>query len=106
MAYPRRQRVNRPGEFTIHLGHGKEEGKYFFSSDHQQGWYDGEEEMKAWMQESWVAVSFSLPMSVVGRPGLEDGIVNTIEQYIFVFHRGETEIPNPDPSYIPEWKKG
>lgn len=101
----RRFKGNRPGDYTIKVGHHEEEGKFFFSSDHQQGWYDGEEKMRAEMEAHWVAVSFSLPMRVTGRPGLLSGLIQTIDEYIFIFHKDDQEIENPDSSYIPDFRK-
>lgn len=84
----------KPPNFTTLNGHGPNEGKYFFSRDHCQMVGD----------ENWVPVSFTLPQTVVPRPGLEDGVVDTLSKYVFIFHRGEVEIPNPDPAYTPSFR--
>ena len=37
------------------------------------------------LPDHWVPCSFYLPMEVVPRPGLEDGIIKDLDQWIFIF---------------------
>jgi hypothetical protein len=41
---------------------------------------------------NWVPCSGYLPMEVVPRPGLEDGIIATLEQYMFIFYNDKTMV--------------
>jgi hypothetical protein len=61
--------------------------EYFFANSHHD--YN--------LGDDWVPVSFSLPMSVSPRPSLPDGLVDTLEKYIMIFHYDEKEIPHPRP---------
>jgi hypothetical protein len=56
------------------------------------------------IEKEYVPCSGTIPMRVVPRPSLPDGLVDTIEKYIMIFHTGETEIPNPDPKFQPMWR--
>lgn len=62
----------------------------FFSTDHCQKHDKG---------SSFVPCTYSLPMNVVPREGIEDGIVDTREKLIRVFYSDFTIIPNPDPKF-------
>ena len=61
-----------------------EEGLFFFSDDHCFG--------VDVLPENWVHCTVTFPLSVKARAGLEDGIVDTIEKYIFVFQRDDRQI--------------
>jgi hypothetical protein len=69
--------------------------QFFFSTDHCQR-FEGDRD--------WVPVSAYLPMYVVLRPCVPNGMVDTIEKFIAVFHDDETEIANPDIRYTPEFR--
>lgn len=71
-----------------------ERGEYFFSTDHCQDHGLGDD---------FVRVTNYLPMHVVPREGLEDGIIDTVEKLVFIFHHGETEIKNPNPKFQPDF---
>lgn len=62
----------------------------FFSTDHCQKHNKG---------NNFVPCTYSLPMYVVPREGVEDGIVDGIEKLIRVFYKDFTIIPNPDPQF-------
>ena len=65
-----------------------EEKKFFFSDDHCFG--------VRVLPEHWVPSTSVFPMSVKPRPGLEDGIIDTIEKYISVFEKGREQINSID----------
>ncbi len=71
-------------------------GQFFFSTDPIQGWDLGHD---------WVSCTALLPMRVVPRASVPDGIVDTIEKYIAVFLDDVKEIPNPDLGYAPYYRK-
>jgi hypothetical protein len=94
---------NREGEITVFCGCGKENSKqFFFSTSHMQGYEEGDVQFNE--PRNWVPVSSSLPTWITPRPGFPDGMVRTVEEYISVFHSTETEVENPDPSYVPEFR--
>jgi hypothetical protein len=68
--------------------------QFFFSSDHCQRLSSTVK-----LSKDWVPITFWLPMQVVPRPSLPDGVVDTLDKYIQLFHNDETEIENPDPKY-------
>lgn len=74
---------------------------FFFSTDHLQRF---ESATGKQIEKEYVPCSGTLPMHVVPRPSLPDGIVDTIEKYLMIFHKDETEIPNPDPKFQPKWR--
>jgi hypothetical protein len=62
--------------------------EYFFTSR-----YALPEEMKNEISEDdWVPCSYPFPNSVAPREGLESGIVENIDDYLFIFHDDETEL--------------
>lgn len=71
--------------------------EYFFSTDHCQEVHSKD----TYPEGEWVPTTFHLPMSVVPRPSLPSGYVETVEELIAIFHSDEKEIPNPDPRYQP-----
>ncbi len=73
--------------------------EFFFSTKHLQRLYS-----RVSVPDEFVAVSFTLPMSVIPRPSLPDGLVDTIEKYVMIFHPGQKEIPNPDPLFVPDFR--
>ena len=85
---------------TTFTNHQTEE--FFFSVSHLQGvgGYPWEPEGSG-LGEHWVPCTTYLPMYVVPRPGLEDGIIRTIKDYVRIFHSGEVQIDNPDLNYDP-----
>lgn len=40
----------------------------------------------------WSICSVGFPLTIEPRKGLEDGIVDTIDKYLFIFHRDETQV--------------
>lgn len=54
----------------------------FFSDDHCFG--------HNVLPKEWVPVTTYLPLSCVPRPGLTDGVIRTVEDYITVYHDPET----------------
>ena len=78
--------------------------QYFFTTDHCQRVRDDGVPAE-FSGEEWVPVSCELPMRVYPRPGLENGIVDTIEKYVFIFLSDKTEIPNPNSKYIPDYRR-
>lgn len=56
---------------------------YFFHSKH---------EVPEGLGPGWVPRTIDLPMKVVPRACVPDGLVTTVEEYIQVFHAGDIEI--------------
>jgi hypothetical protein len=83
--------------YIIHSRFGEKE-EYFFSTDHCQG-VKGRGE--GTYPEGFVPTTFYLPMTVVPRPCLPSGLVETLEQMILIFFKDAKEIPNPDPRFQP-----
>jgi hypothetical protein len=76
--------MSRNNEYTYVMNRNNE---YFWAKYHSSyGLGDG-----------WVPVSFSLPIRIVSRPSLPDGIVDTIEKYNMIFLHDCKEIPHPRP---------
>jgi len=69
------------------------DGTYFFSTSHHQPIEDG--------HAGFVPSTGGLPMSVVPRESVPDGVVRTIDEYIAVFHGDKTEIANPEHAFQP-----
>jgi hypothetical protein len=67
--------------------------EFFFVDGH--GYYNQHR-----LPGNWTPCSTYLPMEVVPRPGLEDGIIVTLEDFLHVFHQGYKEI-NPVDLYEP-----
>lgn len=59
-------------------------GVYFFTDNHCFGY--------PYLPNDFVPCTSSFPMKVAPREGLEDGWIQTIEQYIAVFHYDEKQI--------------
>ena len=79
--------------------HDMKREEYFFSTDHCQG-VKGRSE--GTYPEGFVPCTFTLPMSVVPRPSLLSGRVETVADLINIFFSDAKEIPNPDPRYQPK----
>lgn len=78
-----------------------ERKEFFFSTNHIQ-------RFRSTLQsalDSFVPVTFSLPISVAPRPSLPSGVVSNLEEYIKIFHDDEKEIANPDPEFQPAYRK-
>lgn len=73
--------------------------EYFFSTDHCQG---VEGRAKGTYPEGFVPTTHYLPRSVVPRPELPSGRVETLEDLLLIFYSDGKEIPNPDPQYQPK----
>ena len=54
----------------------------FFSDNHLFGYQSENQKLRC------VPASSYLPMSVVARPGLESGVINTLDEYNFIFNAG------------------
>lgn len=65
-------------------------GEYFFTTDHCQNHNLGPD---------WVSTTSTIPMEVVARECLPDGIIRNKEDYKKIFHAEGKEIPNPDPNF-------
>jgi hypothetical protein len=70
--------------------------RFFFTDAH--GWHRG-----SWLQElwgsqprRWTSISCAIPHRVMPRPGCEDGMVDTVEKYIAVYHKEDTLITVED----------
>lgn len=57
----------------------EKDNMYFFTEDHSFG--------IGVLPRHWVPCTAQLPMNVFPRPGLESGLVDTIEKYMIIFHR-------------------
>lgn len=47
------------------------------------------------LPEYFVPTSTTLPLKIAPRPGFEDGWLRTLDEYISVFHRGESLLQTP-----------
>lgn len=77
---------------TMSKSNGDRTSRFFITDGH--GYHRGR-----WLSDlpdQWVATSVTLPMRVVPRPGCEDGVVDTVEKYIVVFHQHDTQITVED----------
>lgn len=74
---------------TIRIRSRKE---YFFTTDHCQ---------MVGRTDEYTACTYSIPLRISPREGVEDGHVKNIEQLKEAFYYDMTEIPNPDPNYQP-----
>ncbi len=72
---------------------------YFFSSSYGQ-----DLGKMGIISEQFITTTFKLPMSVVPRPGLSGGVIETLDQYMEIFQKGAIQRPNPDPKYEPTEK--
>lgn len=61
---------------------------YFFTDDHCFG--------VGVLPEGFVPCTSVFPHSVCPRPGLEDGLVDTLDKYIEVYHKNDTRIESID----------
>lgn len=82
----------------IHARHTDTVREYFFSTDHCQG-VEGRE--RGTYPEGFVPTTFYLPQTVVARPSLPSGRVETVADILTVFFDDYQEVPNPDPRYQP-----
>ena len=74
---------------TVNVYKNKVSNNYFFSRKSDQ-------KMTAKDRRTWVLNSFTLPMQVIPRKGLESGIISTIGDLRFIHYRRYTEISNPN----------
>ena len=73
--------------------HNMDTKEFFFSTDHCQRLNS------ELTQDHWVPCTSSLPMFVAPRPGIEDGMIRSIRDYVNLFYRDDTLIMNPDPKF-------
>jgi len=73
---------NVAGSYAFHFSyaHSSEQKKVVFMESHTTDGLEGDD---------WVPVSTKLPHYVVPRPGLEDGMILTMEQYASVFMKDD-----------------
>lgn len=64
--------------------------EYFFTTDHCQ---------EHGLGGDWVPVTSALPMHVVKRESLPDGVIRNKEDYKKIFYNDSMEIPNPNPEF-------
>jgi hypothetical protein len=91
------RRYQKKGDCTLFSNLKNKE--FFWSTDHLQ-----HRDSHIALSEDWCPISFGLPIRVSPRPSVPNGLVVTLEEYISVFHPGETEVPNPDPLFQPSWR--
>ena len=72
-----------------------ESGQFFFSTDHSQRFPSNQESAL----EEFVPVTTYLPMPVRPCPEIPSGMLTTREDVVVYSHKGQQEIPNPDPAY-------
>lgn len=60
---------------------------FFYTGDYC--WTEGRAQYGV-LDLGWVPCSMGLPMTAVPRPGLESGVVTTLEELECIFHEGET----------------
>lgn len=65
----------------------EEHNNYFFTNDHCQ---------RHGLDNTYVPCTYYLPMYVVPRESVPDGIVDTKEKLVAVFYKDKVEIPNPE----------
>ena len=65
-------------------------GKFFFTTDHCQ---------KHGLPDAWVPITIYIPMKVVPRESLPEGIIKNKEDYKKVFCDDLEEIKNPQAEY-------
>jgi hypothetical protein len=75
--------------------------RYFFSTSHTQM-----QKSEVQISETYVPTTYSLPMVVVARPSVPDGIVKNITDLRNVFFSNSLEISNPDYSFSLDKEKG
>ena len=68
--------------------------RYFFSTDHYQ---------KHGLDDTYVPVTYTLPIHVLPRPSLPTGIITNVDELKLVFYDEMVEIPNPNPDYQPKF---
>lgn len=85
----------------IHARHTDTVREYFFSTNHCQGVEANTFGITVDSLEGFVPTTYYLPMTVVPRPSLPSGRVETLADILLIFYSGYTEIPNPDPKYQP-----
>ena len=76
-------------------GHHMPMSEFFFTTDHCQGVAAGQRTLSS----DWVPCTFSYPSLVAPRAGLEDGVIDSVEKLVFVYHSKDRLIPNPDPAF-------
>jgi hypothetical protein len=84
----------------IHARHTDTVREYFFSTNHCQGMETNTFDIKIDLK-GFVPTTYYLPMTVVPRPSLPSGRVETLSDILLIFYSDYTEIPNPDPKYQP-----
>lgn len=65
--------------------------RYFFTTGHGEHRGRSLKELR-----NWTPISTALPHDVVPRPGCEDGIVDSVEKYIFVYFENDEQITVED----------
>jgi len=85
------------GGYSFHFSyaHSSKQKKIVFMESHTTDGLEGDD---------WVPVSSSIPTSVVPRPGLEDGMILTMEQYASVYMKDDQIVGSV--GYFEELKKG
>lgn len=78
--------------YTIYSS--RERKEFFFSTSHLQRF-----DSPIKIDDSFVPISGRIPTTVIPRPSLPDGYIDTMEKYIMIFHGDEKEIPNPDSKF-------
>lgn len=75
--------------------------EFFFSRDHCQGVASGDRGTP--LSARWCPCTLSIGGVAAPRPGLEDGLKDSIEKLMFVYCSRDLLIPNPEPEYeVPE----
>jgi hypothetical protein len=81
---------NSPGSFSFSTLESGDREEFFFTQGHGYKFLNQLPD-----SDSWVPVTQSLPQMVVARPGVEDGIVDTLEKVAIVYWQGMTLIADP-----------
>lgn len=81
--------VNQKDHISVTIYDNVNTNEYFFSLSHGQPVVSSE----------WVPCTFKIPQTVVPREGLEDGIIENIDDLKLVYCKDRKEIPNPDSIY-------
>lgn len=77
--------------FTVFCN--RKDGTYFFSTSHMQPLGDD--------HAGFTPSTGGLPLSVVPRASIPDGVIRTVDEYLALFHGDKKEIRNPNPSFQP-----
>lgn len=80
---------------TVVIMSNNDRKEYYFSSRHVMT----DDKGNLLDYQDFVPCTYLIPNTVVPRPSLPDGIVDTVAKMLMIFHYDEVEIENPYPQY-------